>query len=102
MEDKNFIIIDDTKYETIVSDKFRNRKKYQDPDPKKVLAFIPGTIYKIYVREGEMVNTGTKLLILEAMKMKNTISSSMTGKIKKIRVREGERVPKGEVLIEFE
>lgn len=102
MEDKNYLIIDDTKYETQISNKFRNRKNYVDPDPKRITAFIPGTVFKIMVQQGDMVNLGTKLLILEAMKMKNTISSPMSGKIKKINVKTGEKVPKGHLLIEFE
>lgn len=99
--ENNILIIDDTKYETMVTEKFKNRTKYEDPDPKKLLSFIPGTIYKINVREGENVREGSPLLVLEAMKMKNTISAPMTGVIKKIRVKEGERVPKNHILLEY-
>ncbi len=100
--EKEFIIIDDTKYETKVSNKFRNRKVYTKPNPLEVNSFIPGTVYKILVREGESVNKGKDLIIIEAMKMKNTIKTPITGKVKKIAVKVGERVPKGTLLIELE
>ncbi|RLD78161.1 MAG: acetyl-CoA carboxylase biotin carboxyl carrier protein subunit, partial [Bacteroidetes bacterium] len=37
----------------------------------KVVAPLPGTILKMFVKEGDTVNVGDKLLIMEAMKMEN-------------------------------
>ncbi len=54
------------------------------------------------MNEGQKVKEGTKLLILEAMKMKNIVVAPVTGTIKTIYVKEGLHVPKQELLIELE
>jgi biotin carboxyl carrier protein len=90
------------KYRTKLTTKYEKRKAYEEKDPKQVQAFIPGTIRKINVKEGDEVKEGELLLILEAMKMKNRILSPMDGTIKKINVKTGIIVPKNEVLIEFD
>jgi biotin carboxyl carrier protein len=96
------LIIDDTTYETKLTEKYLNRKPYQAPDPKKIHAFIPGTIKEILVKRGSIVRKGDKLLIFEAMKMSNTISAPFDGKIAKVDVEIGSMIPKGELLLEFE
>lgn len=101
-EKMNFLEVDDTKYETALTKKFLNRKSYKAPNPKQLFSFIPGTIVELFVKQGDMVRQGDKLLILEAMKMKNTITASIDGKIKKISISKGERVPKNQLLLEFE
>ncbi|MDA3814481.1 MAG: biotin/lipoyl-binding protein [Candidatus Cloacimonetes bacterium] len=68
--------------------------------PGSVLAPIPGLVLRLLVKEGDSVNAGDPVLILEAMKMESEITSTATGIIKKIRVKEGTSVQEGEVLIE--
>jgi len=94
--------VDDTYYETKLTTKFKKRKIYQPPDPDKLNSFIPGVITKIHVKQGQMIKRGDSLLILEAMKMKNNLTSPRDGKIKSINVKEMQMVRKGEILIEFE
>lgn len=89
-------------YRTLLTDKFLKRKMYAEKDPNQVIAFIPGTVRKINVKEGDTVKTGDLLLILEAMKMKNRILSPMDAIVKKINVKQGNIVPKNEVLVELE
>ena len=89
-------------YPTRLTSKFRNRQNWQRPDERKVEAFIPGTIQKILVEEGEEVSPGTPLLILEAMKMRNEVRSSIHGKIRTIHMTEGEQVPKKHLLVEID
>lgn len=96
------LIIDGTKYKTNLSQKYEKRIRFEIANPKHILAFIPGTVGKINVKEGQAVKKGAKLLILEAMKMKNRLEAPFNGKIKKINVKEGENVPKNYVMIEFE
>jgi biotin carboxyl carrier protein len=88
-------------YTTRLTSKFRNRKLWQKPDEKRIEAIIPGTIQKIMVREGDEVASGTPLLILEAMKMRNEVLSPFTGVIRKIHVSEGDMVPKSHLLVEM-
>jgi biotin carboxyl carrier protein len=96
------LIIGGTAYKTQLTEKYKNRKPWQEPNPKLILAYIPGTINKIFVKEGQKVKEGTKLLILEAMKMKNLVAAPMAGNIKSIKVAEGDMVPKNQILIELE
>lgn len=89
-------------YSTRLTAKFKNRANWQRPDEKRVEAFIPGTIQRIIVKEGQEVVAGTPLLILEAMKMRNEVLSPLNGVIRKIHVKEGEMVRKSKLLIEID
>lgn len=89
-------------YLTTYNKKFQNRKKWIKPDEKKVKSIIPGTIRQVMVKEGDMVTPADKLLVLEAMKMMNTIYSPIKGIVKAIHVKEGDCIPKGTLMIEIE
>ena len=90
-----------TEYITRYNKKFPPVKKWARPNEMEVLAFIPGTIQKIFVREGQRVEPGDDLLVLEAMKMRNQLKSAISGVIKQIYVKEGEQVPKHHLLIAY-
>ncbi|HRZ75944.1 MAG TPA: acetyl-CoA carboxylase biotin carboxyl carrier protein subunit [Bacteroidales bacterium] len=94
--------IDSVRYRTTFNKKFDQRKPYEPINPDHILAFIPGTILKIYVKKGMKVKEGERLLVLEAMKMKNDLIAHRSGTIKDVLVAEGERVPKKQLLIELE
>ena len=89
------------KYRTLLTKKFENRKAYKEKDPRMVIAFIPGTIRKINVKEGDVVSEGDLLMTLEAMKMKNRILSPLDGTVKHVNVKSGIIVAKNFVLIEL-
>lgn len=101
-EEYSYILLDDTKYQTHLTPKFQKRKKYIPKNPKLLTAFIPGIIRDIFVSKGQEVKEGDKLLVLEAMKMKNIIYSSVSGKIKEVAVSPNQMVVKDQVLVEFE
>lgn len=63
---------------------------------------MPGLILELNVRVGQAVNEEDPLLILEAMKMENVITSPRDGIIKAISVKKGDAVEKKQLLIEFE
>jgi len=95
------LLIENIKYRTLLTKKYVEKKPYVRQDVKKIIAFIPGTIKKIYVKKNKRVKEGDKLLVLEAMKMRNDILSPFQGTIKDVYVKEGNRVAKNELLIEF-
>ncbi len=103
-ESQNFqtILIDDTHYQTSFSKKFQKRETYIPPNPKLIVAFIPGTIREVYVKAGQSVKKGELLLVLEAMKMKNKLLAPFDGFIKLADVKTGQTVIKNQVLVEFE
>jgi len=69
---------------------------------KQIKAPMPGLVLEIAVRDGQEVNEGDKMLILEAMKMENSILVHTNATIKKVIVKKGQAVEKGQVLIELE
>jgi biotin carboxyl carrier protein len=71
-------------------------------DIDSISAPMPGLILDIHVRIGQAVNEDDPLLILEAMKMENVITSPRDGIIKNISVRKSDTVDKNQLLIEFE
>jgi len=95
-------VVEFRKYTTELTEKFKNRKKWKPADPSKIESFIPGTITKICVKEGDAIEVGTELMVLEAMKMKNTVFSEVSGVLKKLNAELGEQVPKGKVIFELE
>ena len=91
-----------TKYKTLLTERFEKRASWEKNNPKKIFSFIPGTIIKMYVKQGMKVKEGDNMLILEAMKMQNEINCPFDGVIKSVNVKEGDRIPKGQLMIEFE
>ena len=63
---------------------------------------MPGLIVSIDIEEGQSVEDGDKLCVVEAMKMENIIRSEMSGVIKKIHCKEGDSLATDEVMIEFD
>jgi len=89
-------------FKTLANRTFLLRKPYAPDDPKKITAFIPGTIVKVYVKEKHKVKEGQTLLDLHAMKMNNHLLSPLNTAIKKIYVKQGEKVVKNQLLVELQ
>ncbi len=66
---------------------------------KQVVAPLPGTINEIKVKVGDKVNTGDTVVVLEAMKMQNSIDAETSGTITSINVNEGDAVMEGDTLV---
>ncbi|NLK43373.1 MAG: DUF2118 domain-containing protein [Tissierellia bacterium] len=64
-----------------------------------VEAPMPGSIWKIEVKEGDTVKAGEVLLILEAMKMENEIVAPRDGVVASVNTTEGAQVNTGDKLI---
>lgn len=67
----------------------------------EVTAPMPGKILKLLVAEGDRVEHGQALVVLEAMKMETTLYAESAAIVKKVRVSAGAMVDHGAVLIEF-
>jgi acetyl-CoA carboxylase biotin carboxylase subunit len=61
-------------------------------DQGEIVSPMPGKVVKINVKEGQSVNKGDLLLVVEAMKMENNIISPKEGRVEKINVKTGEMV----------
>jgi biotin carboxyl carrier protein len=62
---------------------------------------LPGTIASILVKPGDHVEAGQVIVVIEAMKMKNSIRSTSSGAIREVLVSEGQSVSHKQALIRF-
>jgi biotin carboxyl carrier protein len=69
-----------------------------DQGPKKIVAPMPGKVVRLVVREGDEVEMGAGVAVVEAMKMQNEIKSPKKGTVQRILVTEGAAVNAGDVL----
>ncbi|WP_111309341.1 biotin/lipoyl-containing protein [Confluentibacter sediminis] len=68
----------------------------------KITAPIPGVILSLKVKVGDTIKENDLLLVLEAMKMENSIVSEKSGVVTAVNVAVGQQVLQGEVMIELE
>ena len=62
---------------------------------------LPGTVVELFVKAGEKVEVGQVILIIEAMKMKNSIRSVYSGTVSEVLVSSGQNVTFKQPLIKF-
>jgi len=99
------------------ADEIKNKaqRKAFDPNPAPVAAYspnpalsgntltapLPGTIIEVFVKAGEKVEAGQVVVIIEAMKMKNSIRSVFSGVASEVLVNAGQSVAHKQALIKF-
>ena len=69
---------------------------------KEINAPMPGLVLDILVSEGQQVDAGDAVLVLQAMKMENSIGVHGSATIKKILVKKGQAVEKGQRLVDLD
>lgn len=65
---------------------------------QQITAPMPGKVVRLLVQEGDAVEAGQGLLVVEAMKMQNEIRSPKSGRVEKLFAKEGLAVNAGDVL----
>jgi biotin carboxyl carrier protein len=70
--------------------------------PQRVAAYMPGRVVKVLVGEGDNVEAGQGLVVLEAMKMENEIQAEHEGVVTRVFVSAGQPVEGGDPLFEIE
>jgi len=63
---------------------------------------MPGLIVAVPVSEGQIVNAGDPLIVLESMKMENEIKAPQAGRVSKINITEGQALETGTELLVIE
>jgi pyruvate carboxylase subunit B len=63
---------------------------------------MPGMIVRVNVSEGDAVQAGQGLVVMEAMKMENELRATASGTVKRVHVAPGTAVEKGALLLEME
>ncbi|HLR08070.1 MAG TPA: acetyl-CoA carboxylase biotin carboxyl carrier protein subunit [Bacillota bacterium] len=64
----------------------------------EVQATMAGSVWKINVNEGDQVEEGQDIVILESMKMEIPVSVEKNGVVKQLKVQEGDFVNEGDVI----
>ena len=65
-------------------------------------AQMPGQVMAVYVKEGDEVQAGQPLLLLEAMKMEMRVAAPAAGVVRRLLVEPGQAVERGQQLVEVE
>ena len=85
------------------TDSLPSTAKFANPSGPKgagnIKSPLPGVILEVYVREGDSVKMGQKLLMLEAMNMEININADKEGHVVSLKVGKGDSVMEGDVLI---
>ena len=66
-----------------------------------VRAPMPGRVVKVLVEVGASVERGAGVVVVEAMKMENELSASISGVVERVLVSAGDRVERGSALVEI-
>ena len=69
--------------------------------PNELTAPLPGTVIEIFVKAGDSIEAGQVILVIEAMKMKNSIRSTRAGEVADMLVRAGQTVAHKQALVKF-
>ena len=77
----------------------RDRTQLALEGKQTVKAPMPGKVIRVLVSEGQAVDAGQGLIVVEAMKMQNEIKCPKAGTVRKVLVEEGQAVNAGETLL---
>jgi biotin carboxyl carrier protein len=78
------------------------RQNGSNQNANEMTAPLPGTVVEVFVKEGDFIETGQVIVIIEAMKMKNSIRSTRSGKITEVLVSAMQTVAHKQPLVRFE
>ncbi len=62
---------------------------------------MPGLVLRVLVTEGQTLQAGDSILVLESMKMENVLRAQSKGKVISLVIQPGEAVEKGQILVNF-
>ena len=104
VEDKEFSFeekdvqdsVGDNRRPTVAQAYLSEKKDFKGTEIKSPLA---GIVSEIFLKEGQEVKKGDKVVLLSAMKMENEIISEFQGKVKEIKIKKDQQVKNGEVLV---
>src|SRR5262245_3800319 len=106
-EDEYRVLVDGRNYHVDLVDERRVRVGGAQSDlqlqgRQRVSVPMPGKVIEVLVSEGDRVEKGQGLVIVEAMKMENEVRSPIAGEVREIKVKPGDAVEGGAVLIIIE
>ena len=108
LEEKSFVIrVNGNKYTVQIKDKYDHLLKELGLETltvskvKDIKAPMPGLVVDVRHNEGDSVQKGDALVVLQAMKMENILKSPTDAVIKKIHIKKGDAIEKNQIMITF-
>ncbi len=92
-------IVNGKSYDISVKDGVEAKQGTAPGEGTPIKAALPGAVLKINVSEGDSIQEGDVILVLEAMKMETEIKSPISGVIKSIEVSVGDQVKNSQVMV---
>jgi biotin carboxyl carrier protein len=99
------VVIDGYRFEIEVQDPRQWTRKSAgrgDAGVQRIIAPMPGKVVRVLISQGDAVEPGQGLVVVEAMKMQNELKASRAGKVIAVPAKEGATVAAGEVLATIE
>jgi glutaconyl-CoA/methylmalonyl-CoA decarboxylase subunit gamma len=78
----------------------KSRKRVEAQNAGTISAPMPGMVVNVLVKEGQRVDSGEPLVILESMKMQMQLRSPFSGQVSKVSVQNRVQVEKGTLLVQ--
>ncbi len=101
------VMINGNTYDFVIETELASKRKEKlaknaGKKVSKINAPLPGEIVAVLMSEGQEVHKGEPVMILEAMKMQNEITSPINGKIKSLHVKADQTVMKDQIMFEVD
>jgi biotin carboxyl carrier protein len=98
---ENHVAADDTQPDLVKEASSAIAKTDQSQNTIEITAPLPGLVLEVFVKDGDEIEAGQVILIIEAMKMKNSIRSTRGGTIAEVLVEAGRAVAHKQSLVRF-
>ncbi|MBR1373163.1 biotin attachment protein, partial [bacterium] len=86
-------------YDIAVKSGIESKASASSGEGEEIKAGLPGNVLRIEVSEGDSVNEGDVLLVMEAMKMETEVKAPKAGTVNSILVSQGDKVVTGQALV---
>lgn len=93
------LVVEDERHRRLAS---AGHAKSLEGNEIAILAPMPGLVVQVDVSEGDRIEGGKRLLVVEAMKMENDIGAPRAARVKQVGVRKGQIVEQGQLLVLLE
>ncbi len=77
---------------------FKRDERDRERAKEAIMAHMPGLVVELKVEEGQEVQEGQGLMVIEAMKMENEVRAPWSGSVEQVGVRQGEEIQRGRLL----
>lgn len=92
-------IVNGKVYDVEIKDGITAQESVHDAETTPIRAALPGSVLKVNVSEGDFIEEGDVILVIEAMKMETEIKSPKSGKVVTLEVAVGDQVKNAQVLV---